>query len=350
MNKTVLATILAVSAFNAWAVNNPEIDKYDHAPVGNVNWENYPQAESDWNFLGLQSKVGVNQWLHAEPVTKEAQTVIRSNRDVVYSTMVVDVSKGATFHVPAENNDYFQIIHIMDENHLVHKVVRRGETITLTADDLTMGTHVHVLARTRIAESIEDTKRRQALLSIEAKSAEPYQGKGFTPDDVEHYRLKLINNVMKHGAPIEGLKGFGATLNDVEDHHFKYVTAFGYAGLPADTAQYLERVPGQGKTTCQEWTIPTPNLDVENRGGYYSLTTYAADGWIDSEQFYASGEMMRDNGNDTVSVTFNCGTGEAYDFTVSEGWAGVLRLYEPVSVSETLEYMETLRGVQIKEL
>ncbi len=26
----------------------------------------------------------------------------------------------------------------------------------------------------------------------------------------------------------------------------------------------------------------TPNLDFEGRGGYYSLTTYGADGWIDS--------------------------------------------------------------------
>nr|WP_276329788.1 hypothetical protein [Vibrio lentus] len=35
---------------------------------------------------------------------------------------------------------------------------------------------------------------------------------------------------------------------------------------------------------------------------------------------------------------------------VSEGWAGVLRLYEPVDVKETLEYMETLRQIEIKEL
>ena len=350
MNKTTLATLLALTAFGVTAEDNNRSSTYDHAAVGGVNWDNYPEAESDWNFLGLQNKVGVNHWLHADPVSKDAQTVIRSNRDVVYSTMVVDVSEGATFHVPKEENDYFQIIHIMDENHLLHKVVRRGETLTLTADDLTNGTHVHVLARTRIAESIEDTKRRQNLLSIKANSATPYQGKGYNPSDVEDYRLKLINNVMKHGAPIEGLKGFGATLDDVEDHHFKYVTAFGYAGLPADTAQYLERVPGQGKTTCQEWTIPTPNLDFEGRGGYYSLTTYGANGWIDSEQFYASGESMRDNGDGTVSVTFNCETGAEYDFEVSEGWAGVLRLYEPIDVNETLEYMEALRQIEIKEL
>ncbi|MEZ8795869.1 hypothetical protein AB4401_14705 [Vibrio cyclitrophicus] len=91
-------------------------------------------------------------------------------------------------------------------------------------------------------------------------------------------------------------------------------------------------------------------MDFVGRGGYYSLTTYGADGWIDSEHFYASGESMRDNGDGTVSVTFNCGSGEAYDFEVSEGWAGVLHLYEPVDVDETLEYMETLRQIEITEL
>ncbi len=52
---------------------------------------------------------------------------------------------------------------------------------------------------------------------------------------------------------------------------------------------------------------------------------------------------MRDNGDGTVSVTFNCGSVKLpHDFEVSEGWAGVLRLYEPIDVKETLEYMETL--------
>jgi hypothetical protein len=344
MKKSILSALLSTIALGTTASD------YDHTPIGDLNWDNYHQAESDWNFLGLQEKVGANQWLHADPVSKDSQTIIRSNRDVVYSTMVVDVSAGATFHVTAEDNDYFQIIHTMDENYLLYKVVRRGETLTLNADDLTTGTHVHVLARTCIAESTGDTTRRQGLLSIEANSANPYQGKGYNPDDMVNYRLKLINNVMQYAAPIAAIKGFGTEFNAVEDHHFKYVTAFRYAGLPADTAQYLERVPGQGKTSCQEWRIPKPNLDFEGRGGYYSLTTYAADGWIDSEHFYVSGEGMRDNGDGTVSVTFNCGTDEAYDFEVSKGRAGILRLYEPVNVNETLKYMETLRGIRIQEL
>lgn len=96
MKKTTLVTFLALTAFGATAADNSSSE----TAIGGVNWDNYPEAESDWNFLGLQNKVGVNHWLHADPVSKDAQTVIRSNRDVVYSTMVVDVSEGAIFHVP----------------------------------------------------------------------------------------------------------------------------------------------------------------------------------------------------------------------------------------------------------
>ncbi|MCZ8498889.1 hypothetical protein O9929_16130 [Vibrio lentus] len=102
---------------------------------------------------------------------QDAQTVIRSNRDVVYSTMVVDVSEGTTFHVRRTRTMILPDCYIMDENHLVRQWIAALKLLNLTAaDDLTTGTHVHVLARTRIAESIEDTcKRRQDTTFYQSK-------------------------------------------------------------------------------------------------------------------------------------------------------------------------------------
>jgi hypothetical protein len=37
----------------------------------------------------------------------------------------------------------------MDENHLLHNVVRRDESVTITADDLTLGNHVYLVSRTK---------------------------------------------------------------------------------------------------------------------------------------------------------------------------------------------------------
>ncbi len=340
MKKTIIATSIALFAATTIAA--------DTTAVENVNWDNYVVAETDWNFLQVAEEVGVNTWVHDAPVSKENQTVIRSNRDVVYSLAVVDVSEGATFSVTDKDNDEFQIIHIIDENHLTHKVVRRGETVTITPEDLTGGTHVYLLSRTKDNGDAEDVARRQQLLSFEANSSKPYTAKGYEEQNVLDYRLKLINNVMTGKATVEGAKGFGIIRDDVTEHDYRYVSAFGWGGLMPDTAQYLEAITGQGKTECQEWRVEQPKLN-DDLNGYWSVTTYGSDGWIAKDNFYMAGEDMRDNGDGTVSVFFNCGGDLAqYSLDVEENWAAIVRFYEPVDVKETLNYMQDLRSVKVE--
>jgi hypothetical protein len=326
-------------------------DEANRTAIGGVNWDNYVVAETDWYFNGVQQKAGVNTWMHDDPVSKDNQQVIRSNRDVVYSIAVVDVSEGATFSVPAAGpeNDQFQIIHIMDENHLFHKVVRRGESVTVNADDLTTGTHVYLLSRTKDNGDFEDTKRRQAQLKFSAKSSKPYPAKGFTEKDVLAYRDQLVANVMTGKATVTGLDGFGATMNDVKDNDYKHAAAVGWGGLPASTAQYLPAITGQGSTACQTWTVPNPDLDYETRGGYWSITTYSAQGWIETDEFYLSGEKMQDNGDDTSTAYFNC-PDVASSLKVTEGWTAVVRFYEPVDVQENLKYLEKLGTISLKTI
>ncbi|MCK5359675.1 MAG: hypothetical protein KAJ95_03570, partial [Gammaproteobacteria bacterium] len=253
--KQIVLTLLVVSVisganasvpidFNGFPTveraSNSEDVKWKPEASGNVTWENYSVAETDWNYrLLLENGAEVNEWVHQAPVTVEVQSVIRANRDVAYSNAIVDVTKGATFSVPLENNKHFQIIHIIDENHLFHKVIRRGESITITPDDLTGGTHVYLLARTRDTGDLDDLQRRQGLLHFEANSSDPYVAKNFASDDVIEYREKLISNAMA-GAPMEGDKGFGVDWDDVDFHHLNMVSAYGWGGLSSDTIQYLD--------------------------------------------------------------------------------------------------------------
>ena len=85
-------------------------------------------------------------------VTEENQTIIRSNADVVYSLALVNVSEGATLSIPERSSGALQLIHYMDGNHLTHGVIYAGESVTITADDLTGGDYVYILARTQISD------------------------------------------------------------------------------------------------------------------------------------------------------------------------------------------------------
>jgi hypothetical protein len=306
-----------------------------------VTMDNYVVAETDWYFTNQQVNALVNTFVHNGPVSKDEQEVIRSNRDVMYSLAVVDISEGATLTVPLR--DAFQIIHVMDENHLSHFVIGAGESRTLTSDDVTGGTHVYLLARTKISNDLEESLAAQRAMKIEAKSAKPYPSKGFRSEDVEAYRNKLVQEFVDGKVTIIEHKSFGATLDDVDPTSYVYAAAVGWGGLPADTAQYLAAVAGQGDVSCQSYTLPKPNLDWDG-GGFFSLTTYDTAGWIVEDDFYIGHEKMQDNG-DRFTIYLNC-PAQSNSLTVQEGWTGILRLYLPVDEQETIGFIDSIRDIR----
>jgi len=321
-------------------------DSATHSSLNPVTSENYVQAETDWNFAGQQAQAPINTWTHNDRVTEKNQTIIRSNADVVYSLALVDVSGGTTFSIPKRENGALQLIHYMDENHLTHGVIYAGESVTISPGDLTGGTYVYILARTQVSEDLEETKSAQHSMVIDAKSAQPYQAKGFDPDEVQKFRAMLINEVTSGKVAVDGSKAFGATLSDVDHQSYYYASALGWGGLPPQHAQYTAFVKGQGSdAACQTITFPKPNLDYEN-GGFFSLTTYNAESWIEGDNFYIGHERMKENSDGTMTIDFNCDT--PHSLTVVKGWNGTFRLYRPVDVQETVDAVNHLMTIDIK--
>jgi hypothetical protein len=332
MNKVILIAFLTSLSLNTMVAAVP------------VTKENYVIAESDWYFMGVQKKVGVNVWIHDDPVSKDSQQVIRSNRDVVYSIAIVDVSEGATFTVPKSND--FQIIQIIDEVHLFHQVVSNGESLTVKESDVE-GEYVYLLARTRDNGDFEDTKARQKALKFEAKASRPYTSKGFDEKEVITFREDLVSQINSGEILLEGYKAFGKTLDDVDPEDYLYGAAYGWGGLPMTTAQY---VPLQiSSEECQSWILPKPDLDWGNYG-FMSATFYGSDGWIHEDDFYISHLDMKDNG-DSFTFTTNCEK-HAGNATVAKGGNFVVRMYlpaDPLKVKETATEMAGIKGVSLNE-
>jgi hypothetical protein len=292
-----------------------------------------------------QAQAKINTWIHHDVVTKNNQTIIRSNADVVYSLALVDVAKGATFSVPMRENGALQMIHYIDENHLTHGVIYAGEAVTVAPEDLTGGAYVYILARTKISDDLAETKAAQQSMTIAANSARPYEGKGFDASEVEAFRNKLIAEVYSGSVSLDGSKAFGATLEDVDPAAYYYAAAVGWGGLPPQHAQYTPAVNGQGSAAeCQTITIPKPNLDYGN-GGFFSLTTYNEESWIEYDNFHIADERMKDNGDGTLSIDFNCDT--PHSVTVGEGWNGTFRLYKPVDIQETIDWVGSVMEIGI---
>ena len=53
------------------------------------------------------------------------------------------------------------------------------------------------------------------------------------------------------------------------------------------------------------------------------------------------------DGNGTSTAYFNC-PDVANSLEVTEGWTGIVRLYEPVDVQESLKYLDELGTIPLK--
>ena len=120
-----------------------------------VNVDNFVRAETASQFDSLlDTYVGgkVNTWAHIRmPSPIDNQTVIRMNRDTLYSATIVDISKGATLTIPDTGDRYISIM-VVNEDHYVNKVYHKAGTYDLTMDEFHTS-YVQVAARTLVDSS-----------------------------------------------------------------------------------------------------------------------------------------------------------------------------------------------------
>src|SRR6476646_7795085 len=101
-----------------------------------VNADNFAVAETHRMMAGLQRDAGgVNQFSHnRKPAAIDKQTVIRMNRDTLYSFAVVDISAGATLTVPDSGERYLSVM-IVNEDHYINRVFHDAGRYDLTIEE-----------------------------------------------------------------------------------------------------------------------------------------------------------------------------------------------------------------------
>ena len=102
-----------------------------------VNPDNFVRAESDLYFHNIVRDGGFGKFLHRrEPAAIDNQTVIRLNRDTLYSAAVFDLDAGpVTITLPGAGKR-FMSMQIIDEDQYTPKVVYDGGSTTVTKGDM----------------------------------------------------------------------------------------------------------------------------------------------------------------------------------------------------------------------
>jgi len=293
-----------------------------------VNVDNFVRAETHRMMADLQRDAGgVNRLEHNRaPASVEKQTVIRMNRDTLYSFAVVDISAGATVTVPEAGERYLSVM-VVNEDHYINRVLHGAGRYQLTAEEL--GSPFVVIAvRTLVdpqdPDDLAAVAAIQDRLVLEAVSERTFVAPEYDADSLDRTRKALLGLAAD-------MTSFGASFgrkDDVDPVHHLIATAAGWGGLPDREATYVGVSPG---LPVGEYEL-TVGADVPV-DGFWSISVYNGEGFFEPNErgaYSVNSITAARNDDGTVTVRFG-GDGDPgrNSLPITDGWNYLVRLYRP---------------------
>jgi len=179
-----------------------------------VTVETFARAESDAAIEQLVDMVGFSSWFHfREPVPIDQQTVIRMNRDTLYSSVVLDLSESATITMP-ETDGRYQSLHVIDQDHYSYAETTPGR-YEITEERV--GTrYAYIIVRTLLdPDDLAATTALQDGLRAEGGGRGPLEIPDWDTDQMMIAR-DALNTLLQLGATNERAFGTRDEVDPIE--------------------------------------------------------------------------------------------------------------------------------------
>jgi hypothetical protein len=289
-----------------------------------VTLDTFVRAETD-GYLVENAPNGIGVFEHRrDPVAIDQQSVIRMNRDTLYSSIVLDLTEPATITLPDTGGRFMSAL-VIDQDHYVGGVHYAPATITLTQEAI--GTrYAVVFLRTFVdpndPEDIAGAHAAQDAVTV----AQADVGVFDLPDWDQEDRI-AIRERLNALAPYQGGRPAFGTAEEVDPVAHLVGTAVGWGANPRAAAEYLFGGVAQNDgTTAYELTVS--DVPVE---GFWSITVYNAEGYMEAPAEQASLNNVTAVTSEDGSVTIRFGGDPAAEnhLRIKDGWSYVVRLYRP---------------------
>ena len=317
------ACLVMLSPLSFMALAQPEV----HAETKiKVTPATYIRAESDRSFGNIaQQAGGVNRWFKIRlPTPLDKQTVVRMNRDTLYSASIVGTSKGATVTIPKMPDGRFLSVQLIDNDHYAPAVHYEPGTYELPHDTQYLCVVVRIqLLNPKDSAEIALVNQLQDQVVIKAKSHD-----SFPPFKWDMDSLKAMTAAYeKESAQYSSWQGMMGPRGRV-DEKTRHIAAAAAWGLnPEWDATYLNYSGRHDGKVCHKATYQVP----ENKA-FWSITVYGADGYMKSDDNIVNSSNVKLNADGTFTVYFGskalCGdVPNRVDAT--QGWNFLMRIYRP---------------------
>jgi hypothetical protein len=295
-----------------------------------VTVDNFVRAESDKYFGVIHRESGaVGKFLHRrEPARIDEQTVIRLNRDTLYSSALFDLDADPVTITLPDAGKRFMSMQVINEDHYVPKVVYERGDHTLTKANV--GTrYVAVAIRTLVdpadPKDIAQVHALQDAIKVTQKSS----GSFVAPNWDQAGQNKVRNALLVLATTLPDFKkAFGAE-GHVDPIRHLIGTAAAWGGNPDKDATYLNVTPADNDG------IVIYKLDVKDVpvDAFWSVSLYDAEGYFEKNQYDAysvnsiTGKKSKDG---SIAIQFGGCDGKIPNcLPIMKGWNYTVRLYRP---------------------
>lgn len=296
-----------------------------------VTVDNFIRAESDNYFSAFEKEGGFGKFHHTRTLAPiDMQTVIRLNRDTLYSMGVFDLDAApVTVTIPDPGKRFLSVL-VISEDHYATEVIYTPGPHTITREGV--GTRYVVLA-VRIfvnPSDPDDVKQVNALqdaFRVDQKSKGTFAVPKWDQESLKRMR-DALNGVAAANGGLNSARMFGRK-DQVDPVQHLIGTAAGWGGNPAADATYFggEAENNDGKTA---YRLTLKDVPVD---GFWSISVYNKAGFFEKnpqDAYTLNDVTAKPSADGSVTIQFGECDGKTQNcLPITPGWNYLVRLYRP---------------------
>jgi hypothetical protein len=327
INAVMTYSLFAILA-SPTAVHSAEVAT-DASPV-RVTVDNFRRAESDMYFARFAKQGGFGKFSHERELAPiDHQTVIRLNRDTLYSFGVFDLAAAPLTVTLPDAGKRYMAIQVINEDHYSTDVIYQPGPHSFTQEQV--GTRYVCLAvRTFVnPNDPADVKAVHALqdaLKAEQKSVGTFETTIWDSTSQTKIRDALLALVAANGG-LDSRRMFGRK-DQVDPVQHLLGTAAGWGGNPAYAALYEGVVPKEndGRTA---YTLTVKDVPVD---GFWSISVYNKEGFFQENAknaYTLNNVTAQPNADGSFTIRFGGDESASNCLPIIPGWNYLVRMYRP---------------------
>jgi hypothetical protein len=294
-----------------------------------VTVDNFVRAESDLYLSNIVKDGGFGKFIHRrEPAAIDKQTVIRLNRDTLYSAVILDLDAGpVTIALPDAGQRFMSLLAINEDHYI--SAVSYGGASSFTKDQV--GTRYLAIAiRTFVDPSDPKDVEKAHALQDAIKIDQPRgPGKFEVPDWDQASQKKVRDALLILAATLPDFNGAFGSKADVDPVRHLIASAAAWGGNPDKDATYLNITPSKNDGTTV-YKLDVKGVPVD---GFWSISVYNAQGYYEKNAYnaYSLNNITAKKSEDgSISIQFGGCDGKIPNcLPIMKGWNYTVRLYRP---------------------